>query len=74
MSEAEQVFTAPMELSVRQIAVSVEAAGEEGNGEAAKESCGVAARARLELEAKTGKNSGRREFSTAGQVQRNNEK
>ena len=55
MSEAELIFTALAELSTRQIAESVEASGMMENEEAAKKGGGIAKRARLELEAKTGK-------------------
>jgi len=55
MSEAELIFTALAELSTRQIAESVEALGMVENEEAAKKGGGIAKRARLELEAKTGK-------------------
>lgn len=55
MSEAELIFTALAELSTRQIAESVEATGMVENEEAAKKGGGIAKRARLELEAKTGK-------------------
>ena len=55
MSEAELIFTALAELSTRQIAESVEATGMAENGDAAKTGGGIARKARLELEAKTGK-------------------
>jgi hypothetical protein len=55
MSEAELIFTALAELSTRQIAESVEASGMAENEAAAKTGGGIAKKARLELEAKTGK-------------------
>ncbi len=55
MSEAELIFTALAELSTRQIAESVRAKGMSENAEAGKKGGGIAKRARLELEAKTGK-------------------
>ena len=55
MSEAELIFTALAELSTRQIAESVEATGMTENEDAAKTGGGIAKKARLELEAKTGK-------------------
>jgi DNA-damage-inducible protein D len=55
MSEAELIFTALAELSTRQIAESVEATGMIENEAAAKTGGGIARKARLELEAKTGK-------------------
>jgi hypothetical protein len=55
MSEAELIFTALAELSTRQIAESVDAAGMKENKEAGKKGGRIAKRARLELEAKTGK-------------------
>ena len=55
MSEAELIFTALAELSTRQIAESVEATGMAENEDAAKTGGGIARKARLELEAKTGK-------------------
>lgn len=55
MSEAELIFTALAELSTRQIAESVEATGMTENEEAARKGGGIAKRARLELEARTGK-------------------
>ena len=54
MSEAELIFTALAELSTRQIAESVEAAGMTENKAAAKTGGGIARKARLDLEAKTG--------------------
>lgn len=54
MSEAELIFTALAELSTRQIAESVEATGMAENSAAAKSGGGIARKARLELEAKTG--------------------
>ncbi|TAJ78771.1 MAG: hypothetical protein EPO42_07375 [Gallionellaceae bacterium] len=55
MSEAELIFTALAELSTRQIAESVDATGMTENGAAAQKGGGIAKRARMELEAKTGK-------------------
>jgi hypothetical protein len=54
MSEAELIFTALAELSTRQIAQSVEATGMVENKTAAKTGGGIARKARLELEARTG--------------------
>ena len=56
MSEAELIFTALAELSTRQIAESVAATGMMENKIAAKTGGRIAKRARLELEAKTGRN------------------
>ena len=55
MSEAELIFTALAELSTRQIAESVEATGLAENAEAGQKGGGIAKKARLELEHKTGK-------------------
>ncbi|NNM80361.1 MAG: hypothetical protein HKM01_07900 [Gallionella sp.] len=55
MSEAELIFTALAELSTRQIAESMDATGMNENGTAAKTGGGIAKKARLELEGKTGK-------------------
>lgn len=55
MSEAELIFTALAELSTRQIAETVNATGLPENKAAAKTGGKIAKRARLELEAKTGK-------------------
>lgn len=55
MSEAELIFTALAELSTRQIAESTEANGMNENKAAAKTGGGIAKKARLELESKTGK-------------------
>jgi len=55
MSEAELIFTALAELSTRQIAESVEAVGMPENAAAGKKGGGIAKKARLELEQKTGK-------------------
>jgi len=55
MSEAELIFTALAELSTRQIAESTEATGLTENKAAAKTGGGIAKKARLELESKTGK-------------------
>ena len=53
--EAELIFTALAELSTRQIAESMEATGLGENEAAAKTGGGIAKKARLELEGKTGK-------------------
>ena len=55
MNEAELIFTALAELATRQIAESIEATGMDENQAAAKTGGGIAKKARLELEAKTGK-------------------
>jgi hypothetical protein len=55
MSEAELIFTALAELSTRQIAESTEATGLPENKVAGKKGGGIAKKARLELEEKTGK-------------------
>ena len=55
MSEAELIFTALAELSTRQIAESTDATGMKENEAAAKTGGGIAKRARLELETKTGR-------------------
>jgi hypothetical protein len=55
MSEAELIFTALAELSTRQIAETVTATGMAQNKAAAKSGGNIAKRARLELEAETGK-------------------
>jgi len=55
MSEAELIFTALAELSTRQIAESMQAAGLPENEIAGKKGGGIAKKARLELEEKTGK-------------------
>jgi hypothetical protein len=55
MSEAELIFTALAELSTRQIAESVEAIGMSENEVVAKTGGGIAKKARLDLESKTGK-------------------
>ncbi len=55
MSEAELIFTALAELSTRQIAETIVATGMAENQTAAKTGGKIAKRARLELEAKTGK-------------------
>ncbi len=55
MSEAELIFTALAELSTRQIAETGAASGMPENKVAAKSGGKIAKRARLELEAKTGK-------------------
>ena len=55
MSEAELIFTALAELSIRQIAESVEASGMAENTTAGKKGGRIAKKAHLELEQKTGK-------------------
>jgi len=55
MTEAKLIFTALAELSTRQIAETTEATGMVENQAAAKTGGKIAKRARLELEAKTGK-------------------
>ena len=55
MSEAELIFTALAELSTRQIAESLDATGMPENKAAAKTGGGIAKKARLELESKTGR-------------------
>jgi DNA-damage-inducible protein D len=55
MSEAELIFTALAELSTRQIAETMNATGMEENKLAGKKGGGIAKKARLELEDKTGK-------------------
>jgi hypothetical protein len=55
MSEAELIFTALAELSTRQIAETIAASGMAENQTAAKTGGKIAKRARLELEAQTGK-------------------
>lgn len=55
MSEAELIFTALAELSTRQIAETMKAAGMEENKIAGKKGGGIAKKARLDLEEKTGK-------------------
>ena len=55
MSEAELIFTALAELSTRQIAESVQATGMPENADAGRKGGRISKRARLELEAKTGK-------------------
>lgn len=55
MSEAELIFTALAELSTRQIAETMNATGVEENKLAGKKGGGIAKKARLELEDKTGK-------------------
>ena len=54
MSEAELIFTALAELSTRQIAETMEARGLEPNKEAGRKGGGIAKKARLELEGRTG--------------------
>jgi DNA-damage-inducible protein D len=56
MSEAELIFSALAELSTRQIAESVNATGMEENKKASRKGGGIAKKARIELETKTGKN------------------
>jgi len=55
MSEAELIFTALAELSTRQIAETEAAVGLPANKRAAKTGGGIAHRARLEIESKTGR-------------------
>jgi DNA-damage-inducible protein D len=55
MSEAELIFTALAELSTRQIAEHTDATGMPANQTAAKAGGGIAKRARLQLEAQTGR-------------------
>jgi DNA-damage-inducible protein D len=55
MSEAELIFTALAELSTRQIAETEAAVGLPANKKAAKTGGGIAHRARVELESKTGR-------------------
>jgi hypothetical protein len=55
MSEAELIFTALAELSTRQIAETTNATGMDENKIASKEGGGIAKKARIELEKKTGK-------------------
>ena len=55
MSEAELIFTALAELSTRQIAESTDATGMDENKDAGKKGGGIAKKARLDLESKTGK-------------------
>ncbi|MBI1920249.1 MAG: hypothetical protein HYS23_04110 [Geobacter sp.] len=55
MSEAELIFTALAELSTRQIAETIEATGMPENKVAGKKGGGIARKARLELEEKTGR-------------------
>lgn len=55
MNEAELIFTALAELSTRQIAETMEAIGMEENKVAGKKGGGIAKKARLDLEEKTGK-------------------
>ncbi len=55
MTEAELIFTALAELSTRQIAESVQATGMDENEEAARKGGGIAKRARVELEEKSGR-------------------
>lgn len=54
MSEAELIFTALAELSTRQIAETINAVGMDENKEASKQGGGIAKKARIELEKKTG--------------------
>jgi len=55
MNEAELIFTALAELSTRQIAETMEATGMKENTIASKKGCGIAKKARVELEDKIGK-------------------
>ncbi len=72
MTEAELIFTALAELSTRQIAESVKAQGVPQNAEAGKKGGGIARKARLELEQKTGRRivSGHNFLSSADDKQR----
>lgn len=54
MSEAELIFTALAELSTRQIAETTDATGMKENKKASKQGGGIAKKARIELEEKTG--------------------
>ena len=54
MSEAELIFTALAELSTRQIAETINATGMDENKMASKQGGGIAKKARIELEKKTG--------------------
>ncbi len=55
MNEAELIFTALAELSTRQIAETMQAQGMDENKMASKKGGGIAKKAKLELEEKTGK-------------------
>jgi hypothetical protein len=55
MTEAELIFTALAELSTRQVAETTSAKGLPANRKAARTGGGIAKRARLELEKRTGK-------------------
>ena len=55
MNEAELIFTALAELSTRQIAESEDATGMDENAQAGRKGGGIAKKARLELEQKTGR-------------------
>jgi len=55
MSEAELIFTALAELSTRAVAASVQATGMDENEKAARTGGGIAGKARLDLEQKTGR-------------------
>jgi hypothetical protein len=55
MTEAELIFAALAELSTRQIAETERAVGLEPNKQAGQKGGGIARKARLELEAKTGR-------------------
>lgn len=55
MSEAKLIFTALAELSTRQIAETMNATGMPENTIASKTGGGIAKKARVELESKTGK-------------------
>lgn len=67
MTEAELIFTALAELSTRQIAESEKATGMVKNKTAGKEGGGIAKKARLELEQKTGRKVVSRENYFGGQ-------
>jgi hypothetical protein len=55
MTEAELIFTALAEMSTRQIAETEQAVGMRNNKVAARKGGGIAKKARLELEEKTGR-------------------
>ena len=55
MSEAELIFTALAELSTRQVAETASATGMKENTVASKVGGGIAKKARMELEKKTGR-------------------
>jgi DNA-damage-inducible protein D len=71
MTEAELIFTALAELSTRQIAESVSATGMDQNAQAGKKGGGIARKARLELEQRTGKSVVTAENFLSGPAPRN---